>query len=578
MVASGRARRACAYLALSRRGVVRRRDSQRILSADLMGYARSFMENDADSATFLCKGPQSSLLRVFIGRSAGKDDLVEMRLDEIVHPWGLTFRELEVLSLIVCGMTNPEIAGTLEITVRTVSSHIEHILNRTDQTTRSALSALAVDQGLILLPLPEGDFCPPNLTVFRLERRLRSAGCTRRRTDGASRFPRLTPAPLRIGAIVPDSCQVEADDMLSGIQIAQEETNARGGIDGRMIEHASATGDVFDVTSMRTSLRTLADQGIDALVFGYSMDYVNIGSFLEAASDLKVPVIHASTSSRAINYVEDNPASLGSVFHICGGDALYGPGFTRFLENIHDRIPDSGGRRLAVISAPPGMEVFGRRDADRACCLGWHITSIGREESVSGPAERWRIVRALEDCQPDVVLAPTFLDETLLMSVLRWRQGNPRRPVVFSHYTPSIAGFLERAGALSEGLVWATQTGTYGDRFGSSFRARFSERFGREPGYSQASVQYDTVNLLVRAWKDVRNPLDSSAVVASLRQVVHRGVNGSYWLGGKGQAPLTLPDHTLDASVAQAQLIFQVQGGCHRIIGPSPYTEALFRR
>ena len=63
MVASGRARRACAYLALSRRGVVRRRDSQRILSADLMGYARSFMENDADSATFLCKGPQSSLLR-----------------------------------------------------------------------------------------------------------------------------------------------------------------------------------------------------------------------------------------------------------------------------------------------------------------------------------------------------------------------------------------------------------------------------------------------------------------------------------------------------------------------------------
>ncbi len=65
-------------------------------------------------------------------------------------PYGLTPRELEVLHLIASGLSNPKIAQRLFISVRTVSTHVEHILTKLSCSTRSQLVAIAVSQGLLL--------------------------------------------------------------------------------------------------------------------------------------------------------------------------------------------------------------------------------------------------------------------------------------------------------------------------------------------------------------------------------------------------------------------------------------------
>ncbi|TPQ17185.1 helix-turn-helix transcriptional regulator [Streptomyces sporangiiformans] len=69
-------------------------------------------------------------------------------------PYGLSPRELEVLTRAATGQTNQAIAQALFLSPRTVHSHIEHLLRKTGSASRAEATALAVRDGL-LRPAPE---------------------------------------------------------------------------------------------------------------------------------------------------------------------------------------------------------------------------------------------------------------------------------------------------------------------------------------------------------------------------------------------------------------------------------------
>ncbi|MCW8380692.1 helix-turn-helix transcriptional regulator [Streptomyces justiciae] len=68
--------------------------------------------------------------------------------DAASHPGGLTSRELQVLAELTAGRTNREIAERLFVTVRTVATHIEHILAKLDVPNRAAAAGRAATWGL----------------------------------------------------------------------------------------------------------------------------------------------------------------------------------------------------------------------------------------------------------------------------------------------------------------------------------------------------------------------------------------------------------------------------------------------
>jgi DNA-binding CsgD family transcriptional regulator len=72
----------------------------------------------------------------------------------------LTTRELEVLTQLATGATNPQIAERLVVTRHTVARHIEHILDKLGVATRSAAAATAIGDGLLLADTP-----PPRLVT-----------------------------------------------------------------------------------------------------------------------------------------------------------------------------------------------------------------------------------------------------------------------------------------------------------------------------------------------------------------------------------------------------------------------------
>lgn len=67
----------------------------------------------------------------------------------------LTEREIDVLRLVAQGMSNPEIAERLNITVNTVKVHLRNILDKLQVENRTQAAAYAVQSGLVTSLLPD---------------------------------------------------------------------------------------------------------------------------------------------------------------------------------------------------------------------------------------------------------------------------------------------------------------------------------------------------------------------------------------------------------------------------------------
>jgi predicted ATPase/DNA-binding CsgD family transcriptional regulator len=76
------------------------------------------------------------------------EEPVEQPSPDAAARYGITARELEVIGLLVQGLTNQEIADRLFITRRTATTHVSNILNKLGLDSRTAVVAWAVREGV----------------------------------------------------------------------------------------------------------------------------------------------------------------------------------------------------------------------------------------------------------------------------------------------------------------------------------------------------------------------------------------------------------------------------------------------
>jgi DNA-binding NarL/FixJ family response regulator len=65
------------------------------------------------------------------------------------NPFGLTYRELEVLRLVTEGLTTTQIAEQLVISPRTADAHLRSIYSKLGVTSRAAATRAAIEHQLI---------------------------------------------------------------------------------------------------------------------------------------------------------------------------------------------------------------------------------------------------------------------------------------------------------------------------------------------------------------------------------------------------------------------------------------------
>ena len=568
--------------------------------ARLQAYVRAFAGCSAEVASFHWQADAGSWFRVRLEAEAvGR---VRLAAEPVTLPHRLTARELDVLTLLAIGLSNTVIGAALFASPRTVSTHVEHILAKLGQASRTAAAAMAVERGYLRLPLPGRGPVRGSLTICQLENLARGvqdggadpdvatgqrpgAGTVGRPRSGepprggehprSGEHPRWGQRPLRIGSALPLSGPAGGDgqQMVKGSALAIAEINARGGIGGRLIEQVVVDVDIFSPDGVERAFRRLFDSDVDALTSGYVFPE-NVAARL--AAEYGAPYVHAMTSQSQAEIVRDNGAAFRNVFQVCPTEVNYGPGFIRFLDHERARGWQPPSRRIAFVDTDlPSGQMVNARTLSAAEQSGWEISSARTVPAIG--ADWSALVTELERLEPAAVMIAQFLAGELA-AFQRLAAARLPGTVIYAIYAPSVPEFLEAAGRHAEGIVWATLTGTYSDSIGRRFRADYSEAYGEPPGWSHAGIAFDEIHLLARALMAVQHPRDFAAVSRELRRLRYRGVNGSYFLDNAEQSGLGFPDTTPDPSLGLAHLVLQVQNGSHRIISPAPYAESSFRR
>ncbi|MFG3254922.1 ABC transporter substrate-binding protein [Streptomyces sp. NPDC048172] len=554
--------------------------SDLVLDATVRRWARLMLLTRRPAASFVWitgSGRWAQVDLVVPPTGADSPAAVTFSVAEVDPPYGLTVRELDVLTLLAGGLTNASVAGYLGTSSRTVGKQVEALLEKLGQPSRGAAAAFAVDTGLLRLPVPGGCAELSALTLGMLDALDHGQGRPPR-FAGAPKAPdrRFAPRPLAVGLVAPSLGPYGADgeEMRAGAELAVAELNARGGVGGRPVDLEVFALDNRDPDSVDTAFAAAGEGELAALLGGYLL--TDERRTYEYAAELGIPYLHLGTSDLQASWVAAEPNRFGNVFQTGPRRSNYLPGFLRFAADTA-RTGDWRPRRrtLAVVeTAFPDSEILPPGAADLLESAGWQIDFRLRV----GPASDWDAVLAeVRRTEPAALL----LGNHPPAAVARFQRAFVRDPsptLLYNLLTPSVPAFLTAAGTAAEGVVWASATGRYGDERGAAFARDFLRRHGRKPGHALASAAYDQVRMLAQAWTVADAPRRPGATMAALRNEVHRGVNGSYYLGGPGQTNAAYPDENPDPSLAQAPLVFQIQRGVSRTIHPAPYAETVFRR
>ena len=345
-----------------------------------------------------------------------------------------------------------------------MSTHVEHLLTKLSQRSRAGAGAVAVDQGLVRLPIPGGGQGLEGLTVGLLDQtianHLRAAPPPRAEPllpRGAAR------RPLLIGSALPLTGPAKGDglEMRNGAALAIAEINARGGVAGRRLELVVVPVDLFDAASIRSAFETLTAADVDAItsLYVFAEDVA-----IARAAEYGAPFLHAMTSEHLARLVAEDPVRYGNVFQVCPSEVHYGHGFVRFIDDLSSRLVGSASS-LGDVHRDGAAE---QPDGDGRDARGGRSVRVARRRRPLRSRGGRRLGFGHRADPPH----GSRRDHGHRLPPRRARRlpaafaEEPTDALVFAVYSPSVPEFLETARDAAEGLVWSTVTGTYGDGWG----------------------------------------------------------------------------------------------------------------
>jgi two-component system, NarL family, response regulator len=111
---------------------------------------------EAGAQGYLLKStPQAEIVAAILAVHSGRHHIpprIAARLAERMVRSALTQRELEILEMVVRGLTNKQIGHALRISENTARNHINSIIRKLDVSGRTEAATAAIQQGLVRMP------------------------------------------------------------------------------------------------------------------------------------------------------------------------------------------------------------------------------------------------------------------------------------------------------------------------------------------------------------------------------------------------------------------------------------------
>ena len=101
------------------------------------------------------------------------DAVALVTVTDVRLPYGLTDREVDVLTGVARGLSNQQIASRHAVSFRTTTTHVERILNKLDERSRTGAAVRAVHEGLSAwtprIVVTKGKHCHESTAVIAAE-------------------------------------------------------------------------------------------------------------------------------------------------------------------------------------------------------------------------------------------------------------------------------------------------------------------------------------------------------------------------------------------------------------------------
>jgi branched-chain amino acid transport system substrate-binding protein len=381
--------------------------------------------------------------------------------------------------------------------------------------------------------------------------------------------------PIKIGAALPLTGWAAADgqEMKRGLEMAVEEAKARGDVGGDI------TLSILDVENMgpeivTNAFRRLIDQEkVDAIIIGY---VVGTGPEYDIVAEAGVPYMHVNTYEATARLVRENPDKYWMIFQGDPTEVWYGTGLPKFVQGLIDsgKWEPANNKAVVITSDNPYSITIAELFIEGAKQLGWDVPVY---EQVVTPVADWGpVIAKIRQTQPALIVNTDFTPSDLA-TFTKEIVADPPPALLYEQYGPSIPEFLELAGDAANGVIWSTVIGVLPDQMANDWRQRYQQKFGEPPGFSNAGSEYDMVNIYLRAVAMAGGPKDRRKVCQYIKNMIHRGVCGTYIFNTPDNTVPPYPVAVKDPSLGMPHLYFQIQDGQHRVIWPDPYVEAEFQ-
>lgn len=308
---------------------------------------------------------------------------------------------------------------------------------------------------------------------------------------------------VKIGVLAPVTGKAAADgqEMVNGAQLAVDELNANGGIDGNTFE--LVVGDVGDASADAVATaaeRLLGDRDMGAIMTGYAS-----GSNFEIEMMAEQDMIYliSANSAQTEGIIAPSPDDFMTVWSTTPSYDGYNTEIVPVIEGLAEsgklNLPN---KKVAIISSDnPYSKTIAEGMVESFSSAGWDVTE--NDLVPFGEINDWRAFLAKIRQDPPAVLINTDYLSANAATFMTQFMEDPTNSLVFIQYAPSVPEFLELTKENSSGVVYNLLGGvlnTPTNPRAAEILEKYKTAFGNEPGaygpglYEQVMIYADALD------------------------------------------------------------------------------------
>jgi branched-chain amino acid transport system substrate-binding protein len=340
-------------------------------------------------------------------------------------------------------------------------------------------------------------------------------------------FPaRADDTPIKIGVISEESA-VAGASISKAAQMAADEINAAGGLNGRKIEIVAYDDHSSAADAVRAYQRAVNDDKVSAVIVSYISEVVL--AVEPWAARLKVPTITPGAASNDISkQVHDNYDRFKYMFHGWMTSAFIAQSICDYSKDL---LVDGLHMKTAFMMSEDAAWTTPLDARFTECLPKAGLTVLDHIRFNPDTTDFTPIYRQIEAKNPDVII--TGISHVGVQPTVQWHDQQVPYPLAGQSSQATTSTFWKDTNGATDGVL--TASGASPDVAITAktkpFAEAYAKRFGASPAYD-GYTSYDEVYYIVDAIKRAGST-DPDKLVTALEQTDYVGTIGHIGFYGK---------------------------------------------